>query len=152
MTETTDESGATHDAQCEIGDSLFQPMLCRCASRANKDEIDAIVEVERRLREQLNETMIAAQGGLAEDRCEALHSDLYQRDGYACVECSERAADVLPDSWDERVVRAVLEPLERSTTPDGCDHTYPPANTDGTCPSCGKPRVITPATSDGSPS
>lgn len=30
-------------------------------------------------------------------------------------------------------------------TQGGCDHGYPPANLDGTCPACGKPRV-TPAT------
>jgi hypothetical protein len=31
---------------------------------------------------------------------------------------------------------------------DLCDHLYPPANSDGTCPSCGKPRVIPPGSGD----
>lgn len=31
-----------------------------------------------------------------------------------------------------------------TATPGECDHTYPPANADGTCPSCGKVRAATP--------
>lgn len=32
----------------------------------------------------------------------------------------------------------------RVIPPAECDHQYPPANSDGTCPACGKTRVIPP--------
>jgi hypothetical protein len=47
------------------------------------------------------------------------------------------------------VIAELLGDETSVTPPAQCDHLYPPANRDGTCPSCGKPRVA-PGSADAS--
>lgn len=65
------------------------------------------------LREALNEAMVSMQSAVAEHLCDRLHA---VTDGNPCVECSESAADLLNDNWDEQIVRQVYPPA--STTPE----------------------------------
>lgn len=74
-----------------------------------RDQLAAAVEAT--LRERLNETMIAAQSSLSDDRCEVLHPDEWSPDTGGCVECTEHAADLLHDGWDERIIAPVLAAL-----------------------------------------
>jgi hypothetical protein len=66
-------------------------------------------KVEQAQKEALNETMIGLQGSIAEDRCEVLHAEEYARDESVCVECTEHAADLLHDGWDEKTLRIVRD-------------------------------------------
>ena len=63
----------------------------------------------------------------------------------ALAEIERRCRFLAPTTPMAAVLAIVRDVLTRVTPPAECDHLYPPANRDGTCPSCGKPRVVPPA-------